>query len=47
MVEAHQLYRANGFREIQAYAGSEIPKEFQKNWVFMERELQVKGDATS
>ena len=39
MTEAHQLYRTNGFREIPAYEGSEIPKEFQKNWVFMEREL--------
>jgi ribosomal protein S18 acetylase RimI-like enzyme len=39
MVEAHQLYRASGFREIAAYKGSEIPKEFQKNWVFMEQDL--------
>ncbi len=39
MKEAHQLYRSAGFREIEAYEGSEIPKEFQKNWIFMEREL--------
>ena len=39
MAEAHQLYRTSGFREIEAYEGSEIPKEFQKNWIFMEREL--------
>lgn len=39
MTEAHQLYRASGFREIEAYEGSEIPKEFQKNWIFMERDL--------
>jgi len=39
MNEAHQLYRNIGFREIEAYEGSEIPKEFQKNWIFMEREL--------
>jgi GNAT superfamily N-acetyltransferase len=39
MIEAHQLYRTNGFREIEAYEGSEIPKEFQSNWIFMEREL--------
>lgn len=39
MTEAHQLYRTNGFREIEAYEGSEIPAEFQKNWIFMEREL--------
>ena len=41
MTEAHQLYRTNGFREIQAYEGSEIPKEFQSHWIFMERELPV------
>lgn len=39
MTEAHQLYRTKGFREIQAYEGSEIPKEFQKNWIFMEINL--------
>lgn len=39
MTEAHQLYRTNGFREIQAYEGSEIPQEFQSHWIFMEREL--------
>ena len=39
MAEAHQLYRTSGFREIPAYTGSEIPKEFQSHWVFMEREL--------
>jgi GNAT superfamily N-acetyltransferase len=38
MTEAHQLYRTNGFREIEAYKGSEIPKEFQNHWIFMERE---------
>ena len=42
MTEAHQLYRANGFREIQAYEGSEIPKDFHDHWIFMERELPVK-----
>lgn len=39
MAEAHQLYRTSGFREIEAYEGSEIPKEFQSHWIFMEREL--------
>ena len=47
MTEAHQLYRTNGFREIEAYEGSEIPKEFQKNWIFMEREVSVTNDPTS
>lgn len=41
MAEAHQLYRTSGFREIEAYEGSEIPKEFQSHWIFMERELPV------
>ena len=44
MREAHQLYRASGFREIGTYEGSEIPKEIQKNWIFMEREVSVKND---
>lgn len=39
MTEAHQLYRNSGFREIEAYEGSEIPKEFQDHWIFMERDL--------
>jgi GNAT superfamily N-acetyltransferase len=47
MKEAHQLCRSMGFREIEAYEGSEIPKEFQKNWIFMERELPVKNDLAS
>jgi hypothetical protein len=41
MVEAHQLYRTSGFREIEAYEGSEIPKEFQNHWIFMERDLPL------
>jgi ribosomal protein S18 acetylase RimI-like enzyme len=40
MQEAHRLYRAKGFRDIQAYEGSEIPKEFQHHWVFMELDLE-------
>lgn len=43
MTEAHQLYRSTGFREIEAYEGNEIPKEFRKNWIFMERELPTKN----
>ena len=39
MSDAHQLYHKSGFREIEAYEGSEIPKEFQANWIFMERAL--------
>ena len=39
MKEAHQLYRTTGFREIDAYEGSEVPREFQKHWIFMEMAL--------
>lgn len=42
MTEAHQLYRTSGFREIEAYEGSQIPKEFQNHWLFMERDLPVR-----
>jgi len=41
MREAHQLYRSTGFKEIPAYEGSEIPKEFQEHWVFMEMDLEL------
>ncbi len=40
MSEAHRLYRALGFQEIAPYAGSEIPLEFQSNWIFMEKILE-------
>ncbi len=39
MIAAHALYRSVGFYEIAAYAGSEIPKEFQAHWIFMEKAL--------
>jgi GNAT superfamily N-acetyltransferase len=39
MEAAHALYRSAGFREIEPYAESEIPPEFQHNWVFMEKDL--------
>jgi len=39
MKEAHQLYQSMGFKKIQAYEGSEIPKEFQEHWIFMELDL--------
>ena len=44
MKEAHGLYRSNGLYEIEAYEGSEIPKEFQQHWIFMERDLCQKQD---
>ncbi len=39
MTEAHSLYQSAGFVEIDAYPGSEIPAEFQRHWVFMEKIL--------
>jgi GNAT superfamily N-acetyltransferase len=39
MEVAHSLYRASGFREIEAYDESEIPPEFRKHWIFMEKTL--------
>ena len=39
MKAAHTLYRSAGFREIEPYPESEIPPEFQKHWIFMERRL--------
>lgn len=40
MTSAHELYRNAGFHEIEAYGGSEIPKEFQNHWIFMEKLLK-------
>ncbi len=39
MSEAHSVYRAAGFREIEPYAESEVPQEFHAHWVFMEAPL--------
>jgi len=47
MHEAHQLYRSVGFREIEAYEGSEIPKQFREHWVFMRLELSEKAESAS
>src|SRR6266498_1632935 len=47
MTEAHKLYRSAGFHEIEAYEGSEIPKEFQNHWIFMEMELPAKPEIAS
>lgn len=41
MSGAHRLYRSVGFREIEAYEGSEIPPEFQQHCIFMEIELAL------
>ena len=40
--ESHQLYRTAGFRDIESYDGTEVPKEFHTNWVFMEKDLPPK-----
>jgi ribosomal protein S18 acetylase RimI-like enzyme len=39
MTEAHTLYRTAGFTEIDAYEGTDIPKELRGYWVFMEKDL--------
>ena len=39
MKAAHSLYRSVGFQEIEPYPESEIPPEFQRHWVFMEKRL--------
>ena len=39
MADAHRLYKRAGFKEIEAYEGSEIPKEFQEHWIFMESDV--------
>ncbi len=39
MRAAHSLYRSAGFTEIDPYPESEIPAEFQANWIFMERDI--------
>ena len=39
MVAAHSLYRSIGFYEIDPYPESEIPEDFQKYWIFMEKRL--------
>jgi GNAT superfamily N-acetyltransferase len=39
MEGAHRLYQKFGFQEIEPYPGSEIPLDFQKNWVFMQKDL--------
>jgi len=44
MKNAHKLYLSLGFQEIMAYEDSEIPKEFQEYWVFMELILYPQAD---
>jgi ribosomal protein S18 acetylase RimI-like enzyme len=39
MTEAHSVYRAAGFREIESYPESEVPAAFHEHWVFMELSL--------
>lgn len=34
---SHHLYRSTGFKEIEAYPESEIPTEYRKYWIFMEK----------
>lgn len=39
LTAAHALYRSNGFNDIEPYPESEIPDEYKRHWVFMERSL--------
>jgi GNAT superfamily N-acetyltransferase len=39
MAAAHSLYRSVGFQEIEPYSETEIPPEFHRHWVFMEKKL--------
>lgn len=39
MEAAHSLYRSVGFRDIAAYAESEIPEQFRQYLLFMELDL--------
>lgn len=39
MGEAHSVYRSAGFREIEPYLESEVPRAFHAHWVFMELPL--------
>ena len=41
MTSAHKLYRANGFKEIEPYEGSEIPPELSQYWIYFERSLDA------
>ena len=43
MEAAHALYHSFGFREIAPYPESEIPKEIQYLWVFMEKDLTAQA----
>lgn len=40
MTSAHRLYRSFGFQEIEPYDGSEVEKEIQHHWIFMELKLK-------
>jgi GNAT superfamily N-acetyltransferase len=39
MTAAHALYRSSGFADIGPYPESEIPDEYKRHWVFMEKVL--------
>ena len=40
MSNAQQLYSSMGFREINPYEVSEVPKDIQNYWIFMELSLE-------
>jgi GNAT superfamily N-acetyltransferase len=44
MSDAHRLYRSLGFRDITPYEGSDVPKERQKDCVFMQLDLVLSDE---
>lgn len=40
MQAAHRLYRSAGFYEIEPFEGTEVPPDYQQNWIFMELNLR-------
>ncbi len=41
MTNAHAVYQAHGFSQIEPYPESEIPAEYHHLWVFMENRLST------
>jgi GNAT superfamily N-acetyltransferase len=41
MKEAQCLYRSLGFVECEPYGESEIPPEYWKHWIFMQRRVEI------
>ena len=44
MTDAQRLYRSRGFSERTPYEGTEIPADFQKYWLFFEKDMTENVD---